>query len=82
MGGELARGVILGISGVLGLAIIAVLVSKQSQTSGVVTSAATGFANIIKAAVSPITAGSGGATAASVLSPFGLSNSTGQNLYI
>ena len=56
---EMWRGVILGLSGVLGLAIISVLVSQRSQTSGVISSAAGGLSSIIQAATSPVT-GSGG----------------------
>jgi len=79
---EFARGIVLGISGVLGLAIVAVLVSGRSQTSGVIQSAAAGLSQIIQAAVSPVTGGTGGTTAASVLSPLGLTNSTGNSYSI
>ena len=46
---------IIGIfSFIIVLAIIAVLVSSKANTPSVITAAATGFANDIKAAVSPI----------------------------
>ena len=44
---------------VVGVAIIAVLISKQANTAGVLTAGATGFGNILKAAVSPVTGGGG-----------------------
>lgn len=42
-------------SAIVGIAIIAVLVSNKAQTSSVITSATSGFANDIEAAVSPVT---------------------------
>ncbi len=44
---------------IVGLAIIAVLVSRQANTSGVIQSAGSAFATDLAAAVSPITGGSG-----------------------
>jgi hypothetical protein len=49
--------------GVLGLSVIAVLVSQKAQTSGVIGAATSGFAAIVSAATSPIT-GQGSVTAA------------------
>lgn len=40
---------------IIGVAIIAVLVSNRAQTANVITSATTGFANDLSAAVSPVT---------------------------
>lgn len=40
---------------IVGIAIIAVLVSGRAQTAGVITSAGTAFANDISAAVAPVT---------------------------
>jgi PRD1 phage membrane DNA delivery len=39
---------------IIGLAIIAVLVGQKAQTSNVISAAATGLANDIKAAVAPV----------------------------
>lgn len=78
--GEMGRGLMLGVSGVLALAIIAVLVSQKAQTSGVVTSAFGGLATVINAAVSPVTGTTTGSAASSVLSNLGLTNSTGNDL--
>jgi PRD1 phage membrane DNA delivery len=47
------------LTAIVGLAIIAVIVSKQADTSNVLTSGGNAFSNIIKAAVSPVS-GSGG----------------------
>lgn len=46
------------IVGVLGLAIVAVIVSQRANTAGVIGASGTGLANVIKAAVSPVTGGS------------------------
>jgi hypothetical protein len=43
------------ISAILGLAIVAVLVSNRAQTAGVITSAGAALANDISAAVAPVT---------------------------
>jgi hypothetical protein len=50
---------------IVGLAIIAVLVSRNAQTGTVITSAGQAFAQDISAAVSPVVGGGGG---------YGLSN--------
>lgn len=42
-------------SGIVGLAIVAVLVSRRSQTPAVIQSAASGFANNLGVAMSPVT---------------------------
>lgn len=70
-----------GIAAVIGLAMLAVFLSKNSNTPKVIESSATGLSDVIKAAVSPITAGTGGSGAESVTSSLGLSNSTGNLLY-
>ena len=58
------------VSGIIGLAIIAVIVSRQAQTPTVISSTGGALAGIISAAVSPVT-GSGsnmlGATAGSAI---------------
>jgi hypothetical protein len=47
------------LAAIVGLAIIAVLVGKNSQTSSVVQATSSGFASIINAAVSPVAMSSG-----------------------
>jgi hypothetical protein len=49
--------IITVIAGIVGLAIVAVLVSKKAQTSTVIQGAGTALAGIINAAVQPVTSG-------------------------
>jgi PRD1 phage membrane DNA delivery len=44
---------------IIGLAIIAVIVSKQADTGNVISKAGTAFGDVIKAAVSPLSGNSG-----------------------
>lgn len=44
---------------IIGLAIIAVIVSKQADTGNVIGQAGTAFGNVIKAAVSPLSSAGG-----------------------
>lgn len=46
------------IVGVIGLAVVAVIVSKQAQTPAVITSAGTALSQIIGAAVGPVSGNS------------------------
>lgn len=49
---------IVGIlTAVVGVSILAVLVSKNSQTSSVITSAGNAFSSILKSAVGPVSGG-------------------------
>jgi hypothetical protein len=52
--GQIAPAVVAVIAGVIGLAIVAVVVSKNAQTPTVVSSAGAALAQIIGAAVSPV----------------------------
>lgn len=52
--GNFTPAVVSVIAGFVGLAIIAVLVSKNAQTSSVLTGAGSALSSVIKAAVSPI----------------------------
>lgn len=56
---EAVSGLISVALAITGIAIIAVLVSKQAQTPQVVQAFSSGFAADIAAAVSPVTGGSG-----------------------
>lgn len=60
MGDKAITGVVSILTAIVGIAIIAVLVSKQSETSAVLTAGGNAFGGILKAAVSPITSGGGG----------------------
>jgi len=56
---ELWSGVVTIATAIVGVAILAVIVSKQANTSGVISSAGNALATDIGAAVSPVTGGSG-----------------------
>ncbi len=44
---------------VIGVAIVAVLVSNNAQTGNIITKSTTGFSNVLKAAISPVVGGGG-----------------------
>ena len=67
MGNDLVSSAVTVMVGIVGLATIAVLVSKNANTSGVISAAASGFASDLSAAVSPVTGGSGSFTGGSSL---------------
>lgn len=54
MGKEAIEGIVTVIGLVIGVAIIAVIVSKRADTGGVITAGGTALEKIIKAAVSPV----------------------------
>lgn len=62
MGDQLISSVVTVLTGITALAVIAVLVSRNANTSGVITAGATGFAKDLEAAVSPVSGGFGGFT--------------------
>lgn len=53
--GNIGPAIVTIIAGVIGLAIVAVIVSKNAQTPTVLTSGGTALSSIIGAAVSPVT---------------------------
>jgi hypothetical protein len=59
MSDNLISSIVTVLTAIIGVAIIAVLVSRNAQTAGVITSAGQAFANDLSAAVAPVT----GATA-------------------
>lgn len=58
MSGAMATGAAI-LTAIIGLAIVAVLISNQSNTSGVIKAASQGLSTIIGTAVSPVTNGGG-----------------------
>lgn len=56
---HITTSIVTVITAIIGVAIIAVLVSKNSQTSQVLTAGGNAFANILGVAESPVTGGSG-----------------------
>lgn len=59
MGEELIKSIFTVLTAIVGVAIIAVLVSKNANTAGVVTAGGSAFATDLAAAVSPVTGGAG-----------------------
>lgn len=59
MGDKVITGIVGILTAVIGVAIVAVIVSNQANTSGVLTAGGNAFTNILKAAVSPVSGGSG-----------------------
>jgi hypothetical protein len=57
VGNDIISGVVTIATAVVGIAIIAVLVSKNASTGNVIQSATSGFATDISAAVSPVSGG-------------------------
>lgn len=57
MGDQLIASVVTVATAIVGLAIVAVLVSKQAQTPQVLQAGGSAFSSAIQAAVSPVTGG-------------------------
>lgn len=55
---KIADGTVAVLVAIVGIAIVAVLVSKSAQTSSVIQTAGQAFNGIISAAVSPVSSGS------------------------
>lgn len=55
---ELFEPIVTILAGIIGIALVAVLVSQKSNTSGVFAAAGGAFSNAISAAVSPVTGNS------------------------
>lgn len=71
---DLWQNIVTIATAIVGIAILAVIVSKNSNTTGVISAATSGFAQDIQAAVSPVT---GGGLGLGSLSNFGgLSNTS------
>jgi hypothetical protein len=63
MGDQAITGVIAVLTAIVGVAIVAVLVSQKSQTAGVISAGGSAFSSILSAAVSPVSGGlTGGAS--------------------
>lgn len=73
MASDIGAGVLAIVTGIIGLAIISVILSKNAQTSTVLNASGSALASVIGAAVAPVSgggAGSGGFSP-SILSSFG-----------
>lgn len=60
MGNNFIGQMVVVLTGIIGVAIVAVLVSKNAQTPAVVKSFFGGFSQALNAATSPVTGGGGG----------------------
>jgi cephalosporin-C deacetylase-like acetyl esterase len=74
-------GLVTTATAIIGIAIVATLVSQHAQTPEVLQAAGKAFGGAISAAVSPITGGSGAAIGYSPTSLMGLPQS-GQQLFV
>lgn len=59
MGDELIKSIFAVAVGIIGVAIISVIISHDSNTAGVIQAAGSALSTDIQAAVSPVTGGSG-----------------------
>lgn len=57
---QLTNSITVLLAAVVGVAILSVLVSRNSNTSGVIQAGSSGFASILGAAEAPVTGSSGG----------------------
>lgn len=64
---HIGPGIVAIISGIIGLAIIAVIVGTQAQTSSVISASGTALSGVIGAAVSPVTGASAPTSAGTFL---------------
>ena len=69
MSSEIISGIVTVLAAIVGVAIIAVLVSKSAQTPQVLTAGGQAFAQALGAAVSPVTGGNLGFTGGTSLGP-------------
>jgi hypothetical protein len=60
MGDRIISSIVVILTAVIGVAIIAVLVSRNSNTSGVLQAGGNAFSNILGTALSPVAGGMGG----------------------
>lgn len=59
MGDQLITSVVTVATAIIGVAIIAVLVSKNANTSGVISAGSSGFSQALSTALSPVTGSTG-----------------------
>ena len=59
MGKDIITNIVTVLVAIIGVAIVAVLVSKNAQTPQVLSAGGNAFANILKQAVSPVSGGGG-----------------------
>ena len=57
MGSQLINSIVTVLVAIIGVAIVAVLVSKNANTTGVISAGSSGFSNALSTALSPVTGG-------------------------
>lgn len=80
MGDKLLTSVITVLTAIIGVAIVAVLVSKNAATGSVLTAGGNAFSQVLGTAVSPVTGGSGGVVGGITKGLFGGRNTIGIDL--
>ena len=72
MGSEVISGLVTVATAIVGVAVIAVIVSKQANTAGVLQAGGQSFATALGAATAPVTGGTGslGFTGGQSIQPF------------
>lgn len=78
---ELFEPVVTVLVGIIGIAMVAVLVSNKSNTSGVFAAAGGAFSNAVSAAVSPVTGNSAAPNVNAGASNNGLLSGAGGNMF-
>ncbi len=68
---NLTSGVVTIATAIVGVAILAVLVSRNANTSGVIKAASGGFAEALRAATGPVTGGNSGLSWGSMSGTYG-----------
>jgi len=73
MGEKAITGIVAVITAIIGVAIVAVLVSGQAQTSNVLTAGGNAFSSILRTAISPVSGGgiTGGLGSSTISGLFG-----------
>lgn len=80
MGREIFEPIVTIIAGVIGVAIIAVLVSNKAQTANVFAAAGGAFSNVLSTAVSPVTGNAATPNVNAGASGLGFSGLSGGNI--
>jgi PRD1 phage membrane DNA delivery len=71
MGNQLISSVVTVLTAIIGLAILAVLVSKQANTTGVINAGGNFFTNALQVAESPVTSGGFGGGGYNIAGTYG-----------
>lgn len=81
MNRELFEPIVTIAAGIIGIAMVAVLVSQKANTSGVIAAAGGAFSNAVSAAVSPVTGNSAAPNVNAGSSTNGFNVGAGGNLF-